>query len=730
MYICNWLVVRIIINFIKSISSMRRICSFILGGLLGLFAFSNASAQVDGVSYTVSPSVSYNWWNQNVALKNSPFYGLRFGFGFGPYVELRGTFEKSINLKNAFEERGWLKEKQDLLDKLEGMDMDVTRVGGELKFNILNSAYAVAPYITLGGGVQILNYNPFDVTTGVVEDAKQKEKQIYLSAGVGVRFNLTERVALSVEGRNLQMQMGDDFLNPTIKDNAKRWGNWGALASLDITLGGTSRYSDKTMKYSNLFDDGFRGMKFVLEPGILYADFHDKVSQADQWFVGGAAGVDFSSLVGIRGFYYQGTEDPQKLNFKFNKDLKMYGGNLIFRLNQPRGILPYLTLGAGYLDDNSVIPMDPDAPKALDEVAERFNTHNLFLMGGAGVEIPFSKYVALFGSVNAMLSSGNEKMLNTVVDDVYTSVAYNAGLRINLGRSAYEPSNNITDGDVNDRVNQMQSEERRSSTRSTIFGKETIREGNNGMMTKREFEDMVDRILNKIRSEENSRASQFSQSEMDIIVSALNAQNAQNGRPAVTTQDLNNQQLVNEMRRLVDRLDRQQTYAPSVAQVAPVQRVAPVAAPAQVVPGTQYGQPTVQPTMVKDQFLKLNRIAPVTGFNFGEGTQWMLGIRGYMQISDTDLDFVPELMFGFGSKNAFDLSGNVVYNIRLNSSVIDPYVGLGLGLYSHGNGLKFGTNVILGTNFKLGTAGELFADYTVRGLFKNNQIAVGYRFVF
>ena len=109
MYICNWLVVRIIINFIKSISSMRRICSFILGGLLGLFAFSNASAQVDGVSYTVSPSVSYNWWNQNVALKNSPFYGLRFGFGFGPYVELRGTFEKSINLKNAFEERGWLK---------------------------------------------------------------------------------------------------------------------------------------------------------------------------------------------------------------------------------------------------------------------------------------------------------------------------------------------------------------------------------------------------------------------------------------------------------------------------------------------------------------------------------------------------------------------------------------------------------------------------------------------
>lgn len=704
---------------------MRRVCSIILGGLLGLFVFTNAKAQVDGVSYTLSPSLSYNWWNQNIALKNSPFYGLRLGFGFGPYIELRGTFEKSMNLKSAFEERGWLTDKQDLLDKLEGMDMDVTRVGGELKFNILNSSYAVAPYFVLGGGVQMLDYNPFDTTTGIVEDAKQKEQQIYVSAGAGVRFNLSDRVALSLEGRNLQMQIGDIFLNPNIDDDTKRWGNWSALASLDITLGGTSRFSDQTMQYRNLFDDGFRGIKYVLEPGILFADFHEKLLQADQWFVGAAAGVDFSSLVGIRGFYYQGTENPQQLSLRFNNDLKIYGGNLIFRLNQPRGIVPYLTLGAGYLDDNSIIPLDPDAPAVEGDAIERLNTHNLFLSGGVGVEVPFSKYVALFGSLNAMLSSSNEKMLETVADDVYTSVAYNAGLRINLGRPAYEPVTGITSGTVNDRVNELQSDQRQSSTRTTIFGKETVREGSSQMMTKGEFEEMVDRILYKIRQEEMSRASQFSQSEMDIIVSALNAQNGTTSS-AISTQDLNNQQLVNEMRRLVNRLDRQQTYVPNVAQVAPVQRVEPTT----VVPGVQYGQPIDQTTRVKNEFLKLNRLAVLTGFNFGEGAQWMVGIRGYLQISNTDLDFVPEMMFGFGHKNAFDLGGNVVYNIRLKNSSIDPYAGLGLGLYSHGAGLKFGTNVILGTNFKVTTNGELFVDYTGRGFFKNNQVSVGYRFVF
>lgn len=322
---------------------MKRLFGLVAAGLMGLGFLPSANAQVDGVNFTLSPNVSYNWWNQNIALKNSPFYGLRLGVGFGPYVELRGTFEKSVNLKNTLKDKNWNILNEDALNKLDGMQFDITRLGGELKFNILSSNYSIAPYLTVGGGVQMLNYNPFDTKNGVVEDAKETEKQIYLSAGAGVRFNLSERIALSLEGRNTQFNLDkvDYLLNPNVDDKAKRWGNWSAIASLDITLGGMSGYSDASRQYSNLFEDGFRGVKFVLEPGIMYADFHDKLNRADQFFIGGSAGLDFSSLIGLRAFYYQATEQPDKPSFKFNKDLKMYGANLLFRLNQPRGIVPY-----------------------------------------------------------------------------------------------------------------------------------------------------------------------------------------------------------------------------------------------------------------------------------------------------------------------------------------------------------------------------------------------------
>lgn len=712
---------------------MKRLFGLVAAGLMGLGFLPSANAQVDGVNFTLSPNVSYNWWNQNIALKNSPFYGLRLGVGFGPYVELRGTFEKSVNLKNTIKDKNWNFLNEDALNKLDGMEFDITRLGGELKFNILSSNYSIAPYLTVGGGVQMLDYNPFDKNTNIVEDAKQTEKQIYLSAGAGVRFNLSERIALSLEGRNTQFNLDkvDYLLNPNVDDKAKRWGNWSAIASLDITLGGMSGYSDASRQYSNLFEDGFRGVKFVLEPGIMYADFHDKLNRADQFFIGGSAGLDFSSLIGLRAFYYQATEQPDKPSFKFNKDLKMYGANLLFRLNQPRGIVPYLTLGAGYLDDKSLIPTDPNAPSAGLAPEERFDVHNLFLMGGAGVEIPFSKYVALFGNVNALLSNNEaSKLKNVEVNNIYTSLMYNAGVRINLGRSAYEPMININGNEesLNDRVNDTRSEAQKQSGRHTIFQRERVRGGE--MMTKQQFEEMVDRILYKIRSEESARAAKFSDSEMDIIVAALNSQNPQGAQVVATNDPVANQQLVNEMRRLVDRMDRLEGKTTAQTNVVPVQRVDPlVTTPTTVVNGATTTT-TATTTHAKNNFLKLNRLAVLTGANFGEGTQWMVGMRGYMQISDTDLDFVPELMAGFGKKGAFDLSANVIYNFKINNSVVDPYAGLGLGVYSHGVGLKFGPNFIAGANFKLNKSGELFADYTARGLFKNNQIAVGYRFVF
>ena len=61
-----------------------------------------------------------------------------------------------------------------------------------------------------------------------------------------------------------------------------------------------------------------------------------------------------------------------------------------------------------------------------------------FVFGGAGVEIPLSRYVALFGAANALFTTekgvNEEDIQNT--SHINTSVMYNAGLRFNLGMAA------------------------------------------------------------------------------------------------------------------------------------------------------------------------------------------------------------------------------------------------------------------------------------------------------
>lgn len=714
---------------------MNRKLSILAAGLFAAFTFSTAKAQVQDVSVTVSPYFSYNWWNENISLKNSPFYGARVGFGLGPFFEVRANAEKSLNLKHALEGKSWNILNQDALKKLDGMNIDITRVGGELKVNLLNG-YTVAPYVTAGAGVQIMDYNPFDAKTadGAFKDAKAKEKQLYWSAGLGMKVNLSDRIALALEGRNVRFNMdaNNSFINPTTANENKKWGNWQAVASLDFYLGGNSvANTPEARQYRSLYSDGFRGVKFVVEPGVKYVDFNDKLPLKDQWFIGGAAGIDFSSLVGVRAYYYQATKEPNKLSFDFNKDYRMYGADLIARLNVPRGIVPYLQLGAGYLDDKNLILAGNNS-----QAQERFDTHNLYAQLGAGIEIPMSRWFALFGTVNSMLmtdrlSGVKPKDINKP-SDIVSNISYTTGLRINLGRPAYAPSlSSMSSMDEvdNGRINE-------SRARRDIFGRDVYVNSKN-MMTKQEFEDMVDRIMEKIRSEESARASLFTQDEMNVVLTALNTQNAREGKAAVCT-GTSDAEVIADLRARINRLENQsdRNATPTTTIIAPGTGYTTPSAPAQTMtqPAETSDPQAVYSTSNKsgaiDSYLKLNRLAVLGGINLGEGTQGMLGVRGYLQISDTNFDFVPEMMAGFGGKTGYALSGNVIYNIVLDNSRFTPYAGLGLGIFNNGRGASFGSNIILGTSYKMNNKGEFFADYSARTLFKNNQIAVGYRFVF
>ena len=67
--------------------------------VLALLAPQRMQAQVSDVSVIVSPTAGYTFWNKQLNVGNSAFYGARVGFGFGPILELRGNYERSFDLK-------------------------------------------------------------------------------------------------------------------------------------------------------------------------------------------------------------------------------------------------------------------------------------------------------------------------------------------------------------------------------------------------------------------------------------------------------------------------------------------------------------------------------------------------------------------------------------------------------------------------------------------------------
>ena len=66
-----------------------------------------SQAQVSDLSVIVSPTSGYTFWNNQLNVGNSAFYGARVGFGFGPILEIRGNYERSFDLKGKLQGTGW-----------------------------------------------------------------------------------------------------------------------------------------------------------------------------------------------------------------------------------------------------------------------------------------------------------------------------------------------------------------------------------------------------------------------------------------------------------------------------------------------------------------------------------------------------------------------------------------------------------------------------------------------
>ena len=390
---------------------------------IGLFAIilgTNVSAQVKDISFAIAPTAEYVWWNKKSAIENGFMAGGYVGFGFGRNLELLGSYSQSLGLKSTID---GFSVPDNIKNAFVSTDVDVRRWGGELKGNI-PMAYSFQPYVTLGSGIQTIKANE------VGQDA------VYFTFGLGAKFNLARRLTLNVQAKGSRFNLdASNILHKTseprtstynqwITNNVsdKNMFNWSVGAGLQLYLGGRNpnELTELDHSYTNL-----KSFKFVLAPSLGYINFDNDNNFRDAYLAGASLGFDFTEYIGIRGFYYQAMND-EKISSSFDK-LSLYGADFSARLNVSNGVVPYITVGGGYLKAGNGYQ---------GKVATVENESGIFAKGGVGLAIPLGKHLELFGAANMLYTTNNENATNALKspDKLQTNILYNAGIRIKFAK--------------------------------------------------------------------------------------------------------------------------------------------------------------------------------------------------------------------------------------------------------------------------------------------------------
>jgi len=420
---CNSIAIqRTILNvkFMKSIKGVAVWVTLLLSTFSTLTT--SSSAQVRGISYSITPTGQYMLWHPNSGLDKGYMYGGQVGFGFGRFVELSGIYTISNDVVTNLGDIDYLPSSLSAsLGALPSRSVDLTRMGGSMKFNLGSGAFY--PYLTAGTG--ILRFEP---------DDRESSEQIYLSGGAGLSFQIDSRFSLSIGAENLwyRYNPGSMFIHDTDRTRLdlligdipdKEVGNWAVTAGLTAYLGGRSpaSMSELDRDLQRQFSGGFSGVSLIIEPMVGVIQFNDKLAyRADQRVAGLNAGFDFGQYVGLRGFYWRGLEEDEWTQFdKF----AMYGGEMKFKLNDASsGIVPFINMGAGYIDVNNQY-----TGRRLGSEDQPFAT------AGGGIELRLSDNFDLFGSARAILVSEEDVDDITSTDNIFNSWMFSAGMSFALG---------------------------------------------------------------------------------------------------------------------------------------------------------------------------------------------------------------------------------------------------------------------------------------------------------
>lgn len=688
-----------------------------------------SSAQSVGISLV--PTIERVQWDNDLAFKDDDLYGGRLALRFGKYVELQpfyftrdGYGVDSARAATIFGPASVSR------------GIDLRHYGSNVQFNLGDNP--IQPFVRAGAGVLRL-----------LPDSAARQDRITVTAGGGFRFGIAGLNAeLFAEQMAFRMNPRSLFApDSTLSGDLPTFRNLVYGASVTVPLSSSREVEDS--------DGGLRGSTAPIEPFVGVLRYASQHNLPDQELAGVRAGIDFSPVFGIRGFYWRGLNDDRDGTV----DVSGYGGEAQFNLNTGPGLSPYLVVGAGQLDYGNKFA-DSLGASRLDKTA--------FILGGGG-SFRLTDRVRVNGAIRDYIMTVDDDLDNLAsTGDLTHNTMLTAGLTISFGGNA---ARTVADRErERDRELRALREERdRLAERERRLDREeqTERARTTDRDRTMDRERVTDRDRVVARDEVEMREMRMSRDSVrmfrDSSIIMMRTPGARDGQwitipvpvqgeiilrygmPAGARDSTTMRRdsvivtppsgdlaarLMELERRLTARIDaiqQQPRQQPAQQPVAPT--VTMVTPPSNVVVDTDRAN-----TPVFQRFSQTRRsdLEPYLGLGINDGdAQVVAGVRADLGPinPNSGLHFVPELSVGVGSG---PLSVLAMANVRYafgaigGNSTIRPYATVGAGIFSPS---VLGVNTAIGSRFALRSETEspLLLNVELQGinLFNHTRILFG-----
>lgn len=652
-------------------------------------AFAVASGQPAGaqqVGVSVLPSAQRIQWSDAFALTDDYLYGGRVALHFGQWVELQPFYFQrngmGLDTARAGSVFGSLSA---------GRAVDVKHYGSNVQFNLSDAAFV--PFARVGAGV--LRMEP---------DSAERQDRITVSAGGGVRFGFA--------GLNAEVyaeQMGFR-MNPRSLFGPDTTTGAGLTTLRNLVYGAAVTIPLSTRREDEGNAGGLSGSTAPLEPFVGWLRYAGAHNLPNLEVAGVRAGIDFSPVFGMRGFYWRGVNDDRD----GPAPVAGYGGEAQFNLSTGAGLSPFLVVGAGQIDYKDTFA-DSLGMSRVDKTA--------FILG-AGASFRLTDRLRLNGAIRDYVMTVDDNLDNVAgTGDLTHNTMLSAGLTISFGGRSTPSSAQ--------REREYEAERRAARTERDLRERELVlRDARpRDPRTDRSAEDTVGVVRERsvmVRGGPPVGPSWITipvPTQGEIILrygmsprtggtdSGMVRRDTVMMPPDTPTSSDLAAELREVERRLLARIDALQRPAalPTVTMIPP--------GATDVVVRDRDGTPLLQ----RFQQTRAADLRPYIGLGYdGSDARFIVGSRADLGPvrPGSPWHFVPELAVGLGSGTMSVLAfANAQYAFGSvgGSRTLRPYATVGAGIYSP---TVLGINTAIGTSYALRPATEspLFLTLEVQGI--------------